>query len=111
MLKNEPPLTLDRLASFFYPLLKDTKFNVYKNHYDSSISISIITKENSNIINNEVFRVYYDGHVADNRKFIESIGHPECYKRLKSFIESMGLKHFHNHYLDYLDKRLEEAIR
>lgn len=55
------------------------------------------------------FKIYPDGHVADNKTFIRNTGGMKVYyEKVRAKIEKLGFGPFHNPFVDYIDERWDQ---
>lgn len=117
---DEPP-PLERLVDSLKSVreaLPGIRFEV--NEYDNSVSVLLMFKQYNSAKGyggHEVFRIYdpekevSERNVADGKKFIaDSMKHPNCYRKIRQTLESLGYQHFHNSHSDYLEKRFKECL-
>jgi hypothetical protein len=107
--------SLTLLKNIHQYLRKNIVIEIYQ--YDQSVQIGIKLPFNYKIsVVHQAFRIYDtekpvdQRNVADNEKYISSIGHPICHRKIKEFLQSLGYKHFHNPYSDYISQRFRECI-
>ena len=105
-IKHTPPYIHDRIS-----------FHIDHTEQKVTIGIMIYVKSAKKKIFHHAFSIYdadkpvQERHVADNEKFMKSLGHPLCHKKIKEFLVDNGYCNFHNPYSDYLSKRFHEHIK
>ena len=116
-----PPLSLtmhkraNSLNSLYEELRQVKKLGIpayaTKDEYDQSVSLCCkLPGDNANI-STMIFKVYVDGNVADNSKYVceERKGNKE-YTLLRNFLKSMEFTTFHSHFLEYITERFRQTL-
>jgi len=115
--EDEPPptlcsLTLDDIFLVFNGLEDTEEFHkrghisVEKHANSIEISLRPIISEKGWYM---AFKIYPDGHVADNKVFIRDTGGMNgYYENVRAKIKELGLGPFHNPFVDYTNERWEQ---
>jgi hypothetical protein len=106
-----PPITLEGLFSRLGDFESRARISVELCGYDNSLLVCLMSP-GPNAGWCQAFRVYSDFHVGDNRKFIErQRGLSGLYWEIRERLEKEGARHFHNPYMDFIDRRFREYIK
>lgn len=117
------PDSLERLARSLSDINQtclsvNNRISFYLDSLDQKVVVGLMipVKLSRKKIFHHAFAVYdadkpvSERHVADNGRFISSIGYSLDYRRIKEILLSQGYVNFHNPYVDYIEQRFREHI-